>query len=309
MEDESSRLLWDQMTLPRLLAESKADVFLSPYYKGPLKAPCPVVVTANDLIEVHYPGGSALKRLMLPGWMRLMSRRASRVLTLSEYSRRDLVETLGLDSSRISVVPVGVDERFFDAPSDARREQPRRALDIPPGYVLYVGRCADHKNVRTLVRAWSALPDAVRNKHPLVLAGGDVDMFRELADGSNPSVSIPGFIDDDELAALYRDAAVMCFPSLYEGFGLPPLEAMACGTPVVASNATSLPEVLGDAALLLDPLDEEGWCVGLSNVLHDGELRQELISAGRRRAAKYTTARAAELMLDNLLAVACREET
>jgi len=303
VEPESSRLLWDQLTLPRLLAESEADVFLSPYYKGPLRAPCPVVVTANDLIELHHPGGSRLKRLILPPWMRLMSRRASRVLTLSEYSRRDLVETLGVDGSRIGVVPVGIDERFFDEPPTDRQEETRRGLGLPSSYVLYVGRCADHKNVRTLVRAWSALPEPLRRSHPLVLAGGDADMFRALADASDVPVCTPGFIDDDDLPALYRGAAAMCFPSLYEGFGLPPLEAMACETPVVASSATSLPEVLGDAALLVDPLDEAGWSATLARILRDGGLRKELMARGSARARRYTTARAAEIMLQNLLAV------
>ena len=161
VELETNRLVWDQVKLPRLLAEHDVDVFLSPYYKGPLRAPCPVVVTANDLIEVHYPGGSSFKRLLLAPWMRLMSNRASRVLTLSEYSRRDLAETLGLDRARVGVISVGVDERFFAEPAAAGQEAIRRCLGSSSRYVLYVGRCADHKNVRTLVRAWSKLPAPV----------------------------------------------------------------------------------------------------------------------------------------------------
>ena len=301
VQAETNRTWWDQVALPRLLADAEVDVFLSPYYKGPLRAPCPVVVTANDLIELRYPGSSWFKRRMLPTWMRIMLRRAARVLTLSDFSRRDLVDTFGLEHSRIGVVPVGIDERFFrKPPADLQREALDR-LDLPAGYVLYVGRCAAHKNVRTLVRAWNALPEAVKLQHPLVLAGGDRDRFRALARAEGARARVPGFVDDADLVSLYRAASVMCFPSLYEGFGLPPLEAMACEVPVVSSNAASLPEVLGDAALLVGPLDEEGWTAALERTLQDDGTRTELVRRGRSRTRLYSQERAAAAMLTNLV--------
>jgi alpha-1,3-rhamnosyl/mannosyltransferase len=303
-EHEGNRLLWDQVTLPRLAAETGAEVLLSPYYKGPLRSPCPVVVTANDVIELHFPGGSRLKRLALPAWMRLVLKRASRVLTLSEFSRRDLVATLGLSPSRVAVVPAGIDPGFCPHPIVAPTDSVLRRLGLPPGYVLYVGRCAAHKNVGTLVRAWAALPEALREAHPLVLAGGDVARFEALGEAAGARVFAPGFVDDNDLAVLYRGAAVMGFPSLYEGFGLPPLEAMASGTPVVAADSSSLPEVLGDAALLADPRNEAHWTSALERVLRSAELRDDLVRRGAARAGRYTPERAARSLLDNVLAAA-----
>jgi alpha-1,3-rhamnosyl/mannosyltransferase len=152
-----------------------------------------------------------------------------------------------------------------------------------------------------LIHAWNALPAVLRDEYPLVLAGSDSEAFRELAKASNAAAITPGFVEDADLATLYRGATVFCFPSLYEGFGLPPLEAMACGTPVVASNATSLPEVLGDAAMLVDPVDDGAWPAALVRVLQDEELRRQLVVRGRARAGRYTKERSAALMLASIL--------
>ncbi len=299
-EAERSTLAWDQVLLPRMLRASGADVLLSPYYKCPLRAPCPVVVVANDLIELRYPTGSFLKRLVLPTWMRIMLGRATRVLTLSEFSRRDLMETLNVAPTRIGVISVAVDERFRPASGTEAMRATLERRGLTPGYVLYVGRCAVHKNVATLVHAWRALPRRLRDEHPLVLAGGEASAFRRLAMETDAEVATPGFIDDAELKDLYAGAAVMCFPSLYEGFGLPPLEAMACGTPVVAADATALPETLGDAALLTDPRDPAAWTEALGKVLQDADLRERLTACGVRRAARYTSEAAARALLENL---------
>ena len=276
---ETSRLVWDQIALPRLLGETSAEVFLSPYYKGPLRSPCPVVVTANDLIELHFPRPGFIRRRLLPLWMRMMLRNASDVLTLSEYSRQDIVATLRVAASRITAVPLAVDDRFLHRPSTEETRDVRERYGLPDRYVLYVGRCSPHKNVVTLVRAWSELPADLRRRYALVLAGGDASLFRGAADARGVDAIIPGFVQDADLPGLYGGATIMTFPSLYEGFGLPPLEAMSSGTPVIVSNATSIPEVVGNAAKLVDPLDTHAWAKALVDLLENDEALRRLTAA------------------------------
>lgn len=296
-ERQRNTFAWDQLELPRLLAAESVDVFLSPYYKGPLRAPCPVVVTANDLIELRYPdAASAVKRAVLPFWMKRVLRRAALVLTISEFSRRDIVATLGIDEDRIRVIPLGLEDGLRSPPTAEAVSHATETYGIPPRSVLYLGRCSPHKNVPTLIKAWANLDNDLRTAHPLVLAGGDVERFRAAASGT-PGIHFPGFIADSDVAAVYGSATVFCFPSLYEGFGLPPLEAMGCGVPVIASNAASMPEVLGEAALLVDATDPSKWHDALERVLVNEELRSTLTRSGADRAAGYTWKRAAPVMV------------
>lgn len=304
---ETSRLVWDQIALPRLLGKADTEVFLSPYYKGPLRSPCPVVVTANDLIELHFPRGGIVKRRLLPWWMRMMLQSASHVLTLSEYSRQDIVATLRVAASRITAVPLAVDDRFLRRPSTQETRGVRERYKLPDRYVLYVGRCSPHKNVATLVRAWSKLPADFRRRYALVLAGADVSLFHRVADARGVDAIIPGFVQDTDLPGLYGGATIMTFPSLYEGFGLPPLEAMSCGTPVIASNATSIPEVVGNAAKLVEPLDASAWTTALVDLLESDEALRQLAAAGLERAALFTKERTAAVMLEVLVGAAHRE--
>jgi len=301
---ETSPLLWDQIALPRLLGKTCTEVFLSPYYKGPVWSPCPVVVTANDLIELHFPRRGIVRRRLLPLWMRMMLQRASHVLTLSEYSRQDIAATLRVAASRITAVPLAVDDRFLRRPSAQETRSVRERYNLPECYVLYVGRCSPHKNVATLLRAWSKLPADLRRRCALVLAGDDVSRFRRAADAYGVDAIIPGFVQDADLPGIYGGAMILGFPSLYEGFGLPPLEAMSCGTPVISSNATSLPEVVGDAAKLVDPLDASAWAKALLDLLESDAALRQLATAGLARAALFTKRRTAAVMLEILVGVA-----
>jgi alpha-1,3-rhamnosyl/mannosyltransferase len=303
IQRQRTRLEWDQLTLPRLLVRTGADVFLSPYYKAPLRAPCPVVVTASDLIDIHFPRGLP-QRLVRPWWMRLMLRRATHVLTLSEWSRSDIVETLRIAPSHVTTFPLAVDERFLKPLPASEADRVRTRYGLPRHYVLYIGRCTPHKNVSTLVSAWGRLSRELTQGHDLVLAGGDVRGFGELVAETGVDAMIPGFIRDTDLPGLYAGATLMCFPSLHEGFGLPPLEAMACGTPVIAANATSIPEVVDGAALLVDPTDAEAWSQALARLMSDDEARARLVAAGGSHARRHTAERSAAPMLDCLVRVA-----
>jgi alpha-1,3-rhamnosyl/mannosyltransferase len=212
------------------------------------------------------------------------------VLTLSECSRRDIIERLQLSAHRVSVVYPGVDLNQF-CPGSVEREQSGRP------YILCVAGSDPTKNVETLLKAFAQLPSALQKEHDVILVG-DLRRRQDLYDharqlGIETNVRFAGVVDDAQLVRLYQQAVVLVFPSRYEGFGLPVVEAMACGCPVISSNASSLPEATGDAALLADPSDVDGFAKHLEQVLSDGTLRQKLRERGLAQAAKFTWDRTA----------------
>ncbi len=303
---------WDQVRLPRRLGRDEVSVFLSPYYKGPLAAPCPVVLTIHDLYFIGYPGRRRQVRDALVRWLaRLYLRRAAAVITDSEYSRRAILERLGASAAKVTVIPVALGAEFRPAPLT---EAARRRYGLRPPYVLYVGNFKPHKNLPALLRAYAALPPSLGEPHQLVLAGGDLSnrprleaLAREL--GVADRVAFTGPVEDEDLPALYSGAALLALPSLEEGFGLPALEAMACGTPVVASARAAVPEVVGDAARLVDPEDEAALRAALVEVLSREELRAELRRRGLARAREFGAERTAGQVVALLRAVAGRAAT
>ena len=296
---------WDQVALPAALRRDGADVFLSPYYKRPLAAPCPVVITVHDLFFIHYPGrrrrvyDATMTRLA-----RLYARGADAIVADSEHSRRAIVDRFGIDPGRIAVIPVGLGPEFRPAaPVMAQRER----YGLGPRYALYVGNFLPHKNLPRLLRAWATLAEPLRAAHRLVLAGGDVlrrPALQALAAslGLAEGVGFPGVVDDADLPALYGGAALVVLPSLAEGFGLPALEAMACGAPVLAGCRGGLPEVVGDAGLLVDPEDERALAGAIARVLGNQADRQTLRERGLVRAAAFSTEATAGRVLDLLQA-------
>ena len=299
---------FDQVALPVALARDGVDVFFSPYYKAPLAAPCPSVVTIHDVLFLKV-GGRRVKNLLFKPWARLLASRVARVLTDSEHSRHDLEDTLGFHRSRIEVIPLGVSSTFSP---DAREHSPRVAekLGLSRDYVLSVTNFRTHKNNECLVRAFANLasqePDV-----DLVLAGRAAVSTRRLEDlidglGLGRRVLLPGLIADEDLPALYAGARAFAFPSLYEGFGLPVLEAMASGVPVACSKASSLPEVASGAALLLDPNTPREWTEGLRRLLTDEPLRKRLVEAGLARARDFSWRNSAARILSVLEEVSKR---
>jgi glycosyltransferase involved in cell wall biosynthesis len=301
---------WDQVSLPRALARDRVSVFLSPYYKTPLRAPCPVVVTIHDLYFIRYLGrrrllyDPALTRLA-----RLYAARAAAIVTDSEYSKRAIVTRLGVDASKVSVIALALGPEFRPVahPSAAAG---RYGVTAP--YVLYVGNFMPHKNLARLIRAFALLPDALRRRHTLVLAGGHGNGRGPLARlaaelGVASRVAFPGPIDDEDLPALYAGAALYVSPSLEEGFGSTVLEAMACGAPVAVSNRAALPEVVDDAGLLFDPEREHEMAATLGRILSDAALAADLRRRGRARAELFTPARTSARVLDVLQAVASHD--
>jgi glycosyltransferase involved in cell wall biosynthesis len=292
--DTSWTQWWDQVRLPRALARDAADVFLSPYYKGPLSAPCPVVLTIHDLFFIGYPGQSRpVYDATMTGMARLYAARAAAIIADSEYSKRSIVARLGVRASKVNVIPVALGAEFTPVPpGDALLAR----YNVTRPYVLYVGNFKPHKNLARLVRAFALLPGPLRSRHSLVLAGGGEDGRATLVAlaatlGVGARVIFPGRVADEDLPALYSGAAAFVLPSLEEGFGLPVLEAMACGAPVVASNRASLPELVADAGLVFDAEREGDLAAALARVLADTTLADDLRHRGRARAALYTPAR------------------
>ena len=282
---------WDQVTLPRALARDRITVFLSPYYKGPVRAPCPVVLTIHDLYFIDYPGGHRpVYEAIVTRAARLYAGRAAAIVSDSEYSKRAIVERLGVSAAKVSVIPVALGSEFKPASLTAAA---RARYGLTSAYVLYVGNFNPHKNIPRLIRAFGLLPGPVRSRHSLVLAGGYGDGRPELARladslGLTDRVVFSGRVDDADLPALYAEAAVYVTPSLEEGFGATVLEAMACGTPVLSSNRAALPEVVGDAGLLFDAEREVELAEVLARVLSDAALAEDLRRRGLARAGLYT---------------------
>ncbi|MEA2625846.1 MAG: hypothetical protein QOD06_1891 [Candidatus Binatota bacterium] len=294
------------LTLPRALRPLPFDLFhFCSQTDAPATMSVPYVVTVLDLIPHRLPDlyvqGKSRARFRLGRWLeRRALRRARGLIAISEHTRRDLVSLLRIPEERIAVTPLGIDAHLAPAPEAAIAALCRRH-QLSPGYLLYVGGIDRRKNVPFLLEVMRLLLEK-RPETELVLAGNyrDDPDYPELIgriqrSGLERAIRLLGFVAEDELAALYSAAAVFVFPSLYEGFGLPPLEAMACGSPVVAADRTSLGEVLSPAAVLADPTDAGGFARAVLSVIDVPSRRRELSEAGRRRAADFTwetTARA-----------------
>ncbi len=293
-------VLWQQLRLPARLAAGDLDLFWSPLFTLPLRLPVPAVVTVHDLTPVLYPETHRFKVLasILP-FLRRSVETARVVVADSEATARDLRGQFPQCADRLRVVYPGVDDDF--APGGAEEvAATREELGCPRGYVLYAGTIEPRKNLGLLLDAWEAarLDDATFP--PLVLAGGygwrSRPLVRRIERLRGLGLLALGRVERGRLVRLFQAARVFAYPSLYEGFGLPPAEAMACGVPTVASNRASLPEVVGEAGLLVDADDPGGLADALRRVIGDPALAAELGARGRERARRFRWTRAAREM-------------
>jgi len=256
------------------------------------------VFTLHDTAYLHFPQYHLLQnRLYLTLMMPRFIRRADAVICVSEATRRDAVRFYNVPAEKLHVISEGVEPRFAPISNSSILEATRSRYQLPPRFILYVGTIEPRKNLSTLLKAYAVL----RQSQPeigLVIAGGKgwlyKGFFSELrALGLEQHVKLTGYVPDEDLPALLNCAEVFAYPSIFEGFGLPPLEAMACGTPVLVSNASSLPEVVGEAGLLLPPTDVHGWVEALRRALSDSALHAELRARGLQRAQRFTWEKAA----------------
>jgi len=301
------KLRFEQRAFPRACARLGVDVAHVPYWASPLRSPVPIVVTVHDLIPLllrRYRGG-ALQRL----YTSLVSatvRGASRVLTDSRASRKDILKHLRLVPERVHTAPLAAADHYGPDPSSDEKAA-RARYELPERYVLYLGGFDVRKNLATVLATYRWIGPALGESCPLVIAGKLPE--RDTAFTPDPRrlmrdegvderlVHFSGFVDEADKPALYRGAVAFIFPSFYEGFGLPPLEALACGTPVVGSDAASLPEVVGDAGVLLSPFDAKGMAGALIQLATDEGFRLEMSRRALDQAGQFSWDRTARATL------------
>jgi glycosyltransferase involved in cell wall biosynthesis len=297
--------LSEQLRIPLALRRERVDLFHAPHYVLPPLVWCRSVVTIHDCIHLMFP--QYLPNRFALGYARtslaLASRRATRVLTVSESSKRDIIRFFDTPPEKVDVIYNAYDERFALEPREDDVVRVRERYQLQDPFVLYAGNVKPHKNLERLIEAFQIVRSRGFDHLKLVLTGDEISRYAALRRAVHRHqlykyVRFLGFVPEDTLAVMYRLAAVFVFPSLYEGFGLPPLEAMASGTPVVTSNASSLPEVAGDAALLVDPYDPEAIADGVVRVLTDADLRAELRRKGLARARQFSWGEAARRVRD-----------
>jgi len=285
----------EQIHVPWVLRRERPDVFHAPHYVLPPAVSCRSVVTIHDCIHLMFPQylPNRAAALFARAAMWAAAKRADRILTVSEASKRDILRFFRVPADKVVVVYNAIDERFSIAPSDEDVARVRERYQLNHEFVLYVGNIKPHKNLVRLIEAFDELRNSGFEHLKLLIIGDQISKLPALrravhSHKLHKHVRFLGYLDDDTLAVLYRLAAVFVFPSLYEGFGLPPLEAMACGTPVVTSNTSSLPEVAGDAAVLVDPTDTHAITDGMRRVLTDPTLAAQLRARGPLRAREFS---------------------
>ena len=293
-----------QWAIPRILRRLRADLYHSPYYLMPYRPGLPTVVTMYDLIPLLFPQHVSPPARLLFRWMTALAlRTASHVIVISQATRRDLLTLYHLPPQNVTAILLAADPAFHPQPP-AEIERVRRKYALPENYLLYLGINKPHKNLVRLIEAFSRFTfDVSRltfhvSRFTLVIAGPWDPRYpeprqRAEALGLENAVRFLGPMPEADLPALYAGATLFVFPSLYEGFGLPPLEAMACGTPVVCSNTSSLPEIVDEAALTFDPFDVTEMAAKIEQALGNDALREEMKKRGLQQAAKFSWERTA----------------
>ena len=287
--------LREQLLVPLSLGRNGATLFHAPHYVLPPLTPCRALVTIHDCIHLRFPQYLPNRLAYVYARAQLWSatRRARRVLTVSHASKQDIVRFFDVPETKVTVIPNAIDERFHRTPADADLVRVRERYQLPARFIMYAGNVKPHKNLERLIDAFVAVRRRGFDDLGLLLTGSEVSRYAILRRAVHrhnlrKHVRFLGYQTTETLAALYRLADVFVFPSLYEGFGLSPLEALASGTPVVASNVSSLPEVLGDAAVLIDPREADSIADGITRALEDDVLRADLRRKGLARAGRFS---------------------
>lgn len=282
------------LTLSAELRRNPVDV-LHVQFSAPPFAPCPVVVSIHDLSFEHLgPTFKRRSRMQLRLTVRQSARKAAQVLALSQHARQDIIDTYGIAPTRVTTIPLAAPAHFRPVTDDAELQRVRQTYGIEGAYILSLGSIQPRKNLVRLVSAYAHLQRerAASDLPKLVLAGKRGWLFDDTLraieeSGVAKSILLTGYVADADLPALYSGAVCFVYPSYFEGFGLPPLEAMKCGAPVIAGNRTSLPEVVGDAGLLVDPFDEAAIAEAMARLIDNSDLRAELRLKGLQRAELF----------------------
>ena len=299
--------LAEQFKFPAIIKKQKVDLMHFPHWNVPLLYSGRFVVTIHDLIMYHFPRANATTLGPLAYWAkdrlhRLVVKNAVRcadkIIATSEFTKKDIRETLGTPEEKMVVIYQAPFKKFpisnFQFPINFQNPNDQNILEkynISKPYILYVGAAYPHKNLETLLKGWKIFEERNENEYQLVLVGKENYFYRKLINNStlqHCDIVYTGFLPDDELETLYNHASLYIFPSLYEGFGLPPLEAMARGVPVASSDSSCLPEILQDAAYYFRPQDERAISDAIQHLLIDKNLRARLIERGQKLCTTYS---------------------
>jgi glycosyltransferase involved in cell wall biosynthesis len=292
------KLLFEQSIMPRAARAYEGDLLHLPYWAPPLRSSVPIVVTIHDIIPLILPQyrGGALVR----AYTQLVStaaRGATLILTDSDASRSDIIHQLRIPPDRVRTIYLAADPKFSNHVDPIDTAALRRNYELPEEYVLYLGGFDARKNIETLLQVYTWAQDVLGESYPLVIAGGlpeRHDAFfhdpRVIAQQIDVEAAIRciGRVAEEDKVALYQQARAFLYPTLYEGFGLPALEALACGVPVVGSNASSVPEIVGDAGILVDPRDARAMAGALIAVCTEDALHDELSERALQQAVKFS---------------------
>ncbi|MBM3802613.1 MAG: glycosyltransferase family 4 protein [Acidimicrobiia bacterium] len=307
---------WNDFVLPYRLGKLGIDILHTPHYRSPRMLRCKSVITIHDCGHILFPNYASSKAAhdQARKATRRSIKQASHILTVSEATQRDLIRLFSVPEDKITVVYNAIDERAV-LPSDL--DEQKRVLEryqIQDLFLLYAGNIKPHKNIARLIEAFSVLKAELKDNEAwknlkLFIVGDELSKHQFLRrtvirSGVQHDVRFFGYVPYETLKVFYKSAEIFVFPSLYEGFGLPPLEAMANGTPVLTSNVSSLPEVMGNAALLVNPENVFEICKGLKRLLFDSNFRAELIARGIEQSRLYSWKKSAELVLQTYRKVA-----
>lgn len=289
-----TNILWEQIRLPLELKLEEVDLIHNPMFTTPFVRGCKSIITVHDLLFLAFPGDFTVRdRLYFQILMRFAAKSADRIITVSEHSKQDIIHLLKISEDKVNVVYLGKSARFHPIDDCKQIWNVKHEYRIPSNFILYVGELRPRKNLSQLIKAFYKLKKAKNIRHKLVISGPEgstyFDLLRLVRDlHLEKEVLFAGFIPLEKLPALYSAADLFVYPSLYEGFGLPPLEAMACGIPVITSNVSSLPEVVGDAAIMIDPHNVDDLEKAMYEVLTNESLRCDMVRKGLARAKMFS---------------------
>jgi len=297
------RFIWDQFRVPKLARRNKVDILHQPSFSAPIFYQGKMVVTVHDLIAIKFGEDIPFfSRQFFARWMPFSYRKADHIIAISENTKKDIVKYLNIDPNKITVIPLAADEKFKPIDDKLKIESVKKKYHTGANYLLHVGTLNPRKNLSFIIDVFFKIASSHPNIN-LVITGKEGWYYENLYEKVKElkledRVIFTGYIDEEDKVYLYNGAKMFVFPSIYEGFGLPPLEAMACGVPVVSSNTSSMPEVIKDSGILLSPKDKVAWIKEISILLDDPKKIQQLKTSGLKRAKDFSWKKTAELTLE-----------